>query len=71
MSKLQVNKINFLEEKKKVFSLNYRFVTEDKVLEVEVEPGVSDGYEIPFHSEGEPHVDGEAGDLKFIIRIQK
>jgi hypothetical protein len=29
-----------------------RFVTEDKVLEIEVEPGVSDGYEIPFLSEG-------------------
>jgi len=28
------------------------FITEDKVLEIEVEPGVTDGYEIPFLSEG-------------------
>lgn len=50
---------------------NIKFVTEEKVLEVEVEPGVTNGFEIPFLSEGEPHVDGEPGDLKFIIRIQK
>ena len=37
------------EEKKNVFD---RFVTEEKVLEIEVEPGVFDGYEIPFHAEG-------------------
>lgn len=34
------------------FSLSHRFVTEEKVLEIEVEPGVTDGYEIPFHSDG-------------------
>ena len=66
---------------------NIKFVTEEKVLEVEVEAGVADGYEIPFMSEGlsrvsmqpamhlsplgEPHMDGEPGDLKFVIRIQK
>ena len=66
-----------------------RFVTEEKVLEIEVEAGVADGYEIPFLAEGlsstlcvtfdtltlistgEPHMEGEPGDLKFIIRIQK
>lgn len=50
---------------------NIKFVTEEKVLEIEVEPGVTDGFEIPFLSDGEPHIDGEPGDLKFIIRIQK
>ncbi len=48
-----------------------RFVTEEKQLEVEIEPGMRDGYEYPFLSEGEPHIDGDAGDLKFIIRINK
>jgi hypothetical protein len=53
MSKYQVNKIKFEDfvEQKNSFP-NCRFVTEDKVLEIEVEPGVTDGYEIPFHSEG-------------------
>jgi hypothetical protein len=57
-------------------------------LEIEVEPGVADGYQIPFTAEGlfwnkfllnsfffiligEPHIEGEPGDLKFVIRIQK
>lgn len=30
-----------------------------------------DGQEYPFINEGEPHIDGDAGDLKFIIRISK
>ncbi|CAF1956053.1 unnamed protein product [Rotaria magnacalcarata] len=50
---------------------NIKFVVEEKVLEIEVESGVSDGYEISFHAEGEPHIEGEPGDLKFTIRIQK
>ena len=74
---------------------SFRFVTEEKVLEIEVEPGVHDGYEIPFLAEGiivkitpiavsdgldasvllsllgEPHIEGEPGDLKFIVRLQK
>lgn len=29
-----------------------RFVTEEKVLEIEVELGVADGYQIPFLAEG-------------------
>ncbi|EDV21172.1 DnaJ-like protein subfamily B member 11 [Trichoplax sp. H2] len=47
---------------------NVKFVTEDKVLEVEVEVGMRDGHEYPFIGEGEPHIDGEPGDLKFRIR---
>jgi len=50
---------------------NVKFVTEEKVLEIEVEVGVADGYQIPFHAEGEPHMEGEPGDMKFVIRIQK
>ena len=30
-----------------------KFVTEEKMLEVEIEPGMVDGQEYPFHSEGE------------------
>ena len=33
-------------------SILSRFVTEEKVLEIEVEPGVADGHEIPFIAEG-------------------
>jgi len=50
---------------------NIKYSNEEKVLEVEIEPGVKDGYEYPFISEGEPHIDGDPGDLKFIIRIIK
>ena len=37
-------------------------------VEVEVETGMRDGMETKFVSEGEPHVDGDAGDL--ILRIR-
>jgi len=30
-----------------------RFVNEEKVLEIEIEPGMRDGQEYPFISEGE------------------
>ena len=45
-----------------------RFVSEEHNLEVEVEPGMMDGMEHKFHSEGEPHMDGDAGDLILQIR---
>jgi DnaJ family protein B protein 11 len=44
---------------------NVKLVNEEKVLEVEIEPGMKDGQEYPFVAEGEPHIDGEPGDLKF------
>jgi DnaJ family protein B protein 11 len=50
---------------------NFKYVNEEKLLELEIEPGMRDGYEYPFLSEGEPHVDGDPGDLRFIIRINK
>ena len=47
---------------------NIKFVNEEHHLEVEVEQGMSDGMETKFVAEGEPHVDGDPGDL--ILRIQ-
>jgi len=35
---------------------------------VEVEPGMIDGQEHRFVAEGEPHIDGEPGDLRIKIR---
>ena len=32
--------------------LLYRFVLEEKVLEMEIEPGMRDGYQYPFVAEG-------------------
>lgn len=45
-----------------------RFVNEEHLLEVEVETGMKDGMETKFVAEGEPHVDGDPGDL--ILRIK-
>jgi DnaJ family protein B protein 11 len=42
--------------------INFRFVTEEHLLEVEIEAGMSDGMETKFVAEGEPHLDGEPGD---------
>jgi len=47
---------------------NVKFVSEEHNLEVEIEPGMMDGMEHKFHSEGEPHMDGDAGDLILQIR---
>lgn len=47
---------------------NVRMVNEERVLEIEVEPGMTNGQETKFVAEGEPHMDGEPGDL--IIRIK-
>jgi DnaJ family protein B protein 11 len=41
---------------------------EKDTITVHVEAGMVDGQEITFFEEGEPMVDGEAGDLKFRIR---
>lgn len=47
---------------------NVRLVSEEKLLEVEVEPGMKDNQEQKFVAEGEPHIDGEPGDLRVRIR---
>ena len=49
----------------------WRYVNEEKVLEMEVEPGMEDGQEYPFYGEGEPNIDGEPGDILFKIKILK
>lgn len=43
-------------------------VAEESMLEVEIEPGMKDGQETKFTAEGEPHIDGEPGDLVFKIK---
>jgi len=47
---------------------NVKFVNEEHLLEVEVEPGMVNGMEHKFVAEGEPHTDGEPGDLVLQIR---
>ncbi|XP_050530187.1 dnaJ homolog shv [Daktulosphaira vitifoliae] len=47
---------------------NVKMVTEENMLEIEVEPGMKDGQETKFVAEGEPHIDGEPGDLIFKIK---
>ncbi|XP_041375031.1 dnaJ homolog subfamily B member 11-like isoform X2 [Gigantopelta aegis] len=47
---------------------NVKFVPEEKLLEIEIEAGMRDGQEYPFVAEGEPHIDGEPGDLRFKIK---
>lgn len=47
---------------------NVKFVTEEHLLEVEVESGMIDGMESKFVAEGEPHMDGDPGDLVLKIR---
>lgn len=43
-------------------------VTEESLLEIEIEAGMTDGQETKFMAEGEPHIDGEPGDLIFKIK---
>ncbi|EGD80533.1 chaperone protein dnaJ [Salpingoeca rosetta] len=50
---------------------NVKMVIEHVELDVEVEPGMVEGQELVFTAEGEPHIDGDPGDLKFRIRTQK
>ncbi|KAK9792942.1 hypothetical protein WJX73_000736 [Symbiochloris irregularis] len=46
---------------------NVQLVREAQELVVTVDAGAADGQEIMIFEEGEPMVDGEAGDLKFVI----
>ncbi|KAI6242856.1 Ubiquitin carboxyl-terminal hydrolase [Aphelenchoides fujianensis] len=50
---------------------NVKLVTETKTLEVEIEVGADDGHVQEFGGEGEPHVDGEPGDLIFKLKVEK
>lgn len=48
---------------------NVKLVNEERTLEIEVEPGMTDGQETRFVAEGEPHMDGDPGDL--IIKVMQ
>ncbi|KAH8854411.1 DnaJ subfamily B member 11 [Schistosoma japonicum] len=50
---------------------NVQFVPDERNLYIDIEPGMKDGHFYPFVGEGEPHFDGESGDLKFRIRQKK
>eukprot|EP00199_Chlamydomonas_sp_CCMP681_P002583 CAMPEP_0119106144 /NCGR_PEP_ID=MMETSP1180-20130426/3918_1 /TAXON_ID=3052 ORGANISM="Chlamydomonas cf sp, Strain CCMP681" /NCGR_SAMPLE_ID=MMETSP1180 /ASSEMBLY_ACC=CAM_ASM_000741 /LENGTH=339 /DNA_ID=CAMNT_0007091397 /DNA_START=161 /DNA_END=1180 /DNA_ORIENTATION=- len=47
---------------------NVKLDREQEVITVHVEPGMSNGQVITFFEEGEPMIDGEPGDLKFVVR---
>lgn len=47
----------------------HRLVNEERTLEFEIEVGMVEGQEYKFIGEGEPHIDGEPGDL--IIKIKQ
>lgn len=46
---------------------NVKYEREGEFVTVDIEKGMRDGQEIVFYEDGEPTVDGEAGDLKFKI----
>ncbi|KAJ1365561.1 DnaJ dnj-20 [Parelaphostrongylus tenuis] len=50
---------------------NVKLVQESRILEIEVEVGADDGHEQVFVGEGEPHIEGDPGDLKCRINVQK
>ena len=45
-------------------------ITEYHEIDIEIEPGMSSDQEIVFRGEGEPHVDGEPGDLKIKLKAE-
>ncbi|ENN76197.1 dnaJ homolog shv-like [Dendroctonus ponderosae] len=49
---------------------NVQLVNEERTLEMEIEAGMVDGQETKFTAEGEPHIDGEPGDLILAIKTQ-
>ncbi|CAL9130899.1 unnamed protein product [Musa textilis] len=47
---------------------NVKFEREGYFVTVDIEKGMQDGQEVLFYEDGEPKIDGEAGDLKFRIQ---
>ncbi|ERN16775.1 hypothetical protein AMTRI_Chr02g221380 [Amborella trichopoda] len=47
---------------------NVKYEREGYFITVDIEKGMKDGQEVLFYEDGEPIIDGEAGDLKFRIR---
>ncbi|KAL3313462.1 DnaJ subfamily B member 11 [Cichlidogyrus casuarinus] len=41
---------------------------EERTLDVEVEKGIPDGHKFTFRGEGEPHSDGDPGDLNLVFK---
>lgn len=50
---------------------NVKLVREQRTLEVEIESGMREGMSQTFRGEGEPHIDGDPGDLIFKLRVAK
>lgn len=48
---------------------NVKFVNEERMLEIEIESGMVNGQQTRFVAEGEPHLDGDPGDL--IIEVKQ
>ena len=44
-------------------------VRETVELDVDIEPGMAQGHVITIFEEGEPHADGDSGDLKLMLNI--
>lgn len=49
---------------------NVKFEREGLSINVDIEKGMRDGQEIVFYEDGEPIIDGEPGDLKFVVRTK-
>lgn len=49
---------------------NVQFVRQEDELTVSLEPGMVDGQKIEFFEEGEPVIDGEPGDLVFVVQTR-
>ncbi|KAK3020588.1 hypothetical protein RJ639_046938 [Escallonia herrerae] len=47
---------------------NVKYEREGNFITVDIEKGMQDGQEVVFYEDGEPIIDGEAGDLRFRIR---
>lgn len=47
---------------------NVRYEREGTPMQVDIEKGMKDGQEIVFYEEGEPVMEGDPGDLKFVVR---
>eukprot|EP00897_Mesotaenium_endlicherianum_P006208 jgi/Mesen1/5615/ME000282S04760 len=50
---------------------NVKYERESLPMEVEIEKGMRDGQEILLYEEGEPVIEGDPGDLKFVIRTRR
>jgi len=50
---------------------NLRLVTVTEELDLEIEPGMLDGMTQRFSGKGEPHMEGEPGDLYFKVKTMK